>query len=206
MTTTPMIYIVDDDIALCKSLQWLLESTGYQVKIYHMAEDYLKNFHAALRGCLILDIRMPGMSGLELQTSLASAYNRMPIIILTGHGDIPIAVNAMKTGAFDVITKPFNAQHLVNCVERAMAQDARHTKEHFNADHFLKRLPSLSLREKQILDYIVAGKLNKQIAAELGIAVKTVELHRSHLMHKLAVKSLAEVIKLYCLHFLPVST
>ncbi|MCE3238579.1 MAG: DNA-binding response regulator [Gammaproteobacteria bacterium] len=206
MKPNPIIYIVDDDVALCKSLQWLLESTGYQVRIYHMAEEYLKNFHINLRGCLILDIRMPGMSGLELQTSLASAYNRMPIIILTGHGDIPIAVNAMKRGAFDVITKPFNAQHLLNCVERAMAQDAYHNKERLNADNFLKRLASLSTREKQILEYIVAGKLNKQIAAELDIAVKTVELHRSHLMHKLEVRSLAEVIRLYCLYFLSIYT
>jgi FixJ family two-component response regulator len=206
MKTNPIIYIVDDDVSLCKSLQWLLESTGYQVKTYHTAEEYLKNFHVDLRGCLILDVRMPGMSGLELQSSLVSGYNRMPIIILTGHGDIPIAVNAMRIGAFDVITKPFNAQHLLNCVERAMAQDVRYNKEHLDADHFLKRLSSLSTREKQILEYIVAGKLNKQIAAELGIAVKTVELHRSHLMHKLAVKSLAEVIRLYCLHFLSVSS
>lgn len=192
------VFIIDDDQTLCNSLQWLLVSIGLQVEIFHSAEAFLKKFDINRRGCLILDVRMSGMSGTELQLKLNSQFNQMPIIFLSGYGDIPLVVNAMRAGALDFISKPFNAQNLLDRVQEALAIDKQRSVPLDTS--FIDRLGLLTLREKQTLELVVIGKRNKQIADELKISTKTVELHRSKVMQKLQVVSLAELIKLYFMH------
>lgn len=193
---TPTVYVIDDDPALCESLRWLMESIGLKVEVYSNAKDFLTHYHPEMKGCLLVDIRMPGMSGFELQDALIARHNRMPLIMITGHGDIPMAVRALKAGAIDFITKPFNAQQLLEQVQKAINQDS-HRPEIPEYTSLAKRFASLTSREKEVMERVVAGKLNKEIAYELGISLKTVELHRSHVMQKIQVKSLAELVKCY---------
>lgn len=195
MKSLGTVFIIDDDKGLCESLRWLLESVLLSVETFSSAEEFLEKFDPELCGCIILDMRMPGMSGFELQVQLKKLQNHMPIILLTGHGDIPLAVNAMKAGAMDFITKPFNAQHLLERVQKAMMLSNQ--KPALKKMDFLNRLATLTPRERQVFDCIVTGKLNKQTAVELGISIKTVELHRCNVMQKIKVKSLAETIVLY---------
>ena len=194
-SSTNTVFIIDDDPELCKALRCLLESVALTVFTYPTAEAFLEKFDPSLHGCIILDVRMPGMSGFELQRQLNNFNNHMPIIFLTGHGDVPLAVDAMKAGAMDFMTKPFNAQHFLERVQAAIVLDTK-SSENEKTD-FLNRLAQLTPREKQIFDCIIAGKLNKQTAAELGISIKTVELHRSNIMQKIKVHSLAETLRLY---------
>ena len=194
-SSTGTAFIIDDDPELCKALRCLLESVALTVFTYPTAEAFLEKFDPSLHGCIILDVRMPGMSGFELQRQLNNFNNHMPIIFLTGHGDVPLAVDAMKAGAMDFMTKPFNAQHFLERVQAAIVLDTK-SSENEKTD-FLNRLAQLTPREKQIFDCIIAGKLNKQTAAELGISIKTVELHRSNIMQKIKVHSLAETLRLY---------
>ena len=196
------VYVVDDDAALCQSLSWLLESVGLPVETFNSAQAYLEKYNVKQRGCLLLDIRMKGMSGFELQEKLISLGNRLPIIMITGHGDIPMAVRAMKAGAVDFITKPFNDQLLLDLVQRVLAEEIERKEEadvtvtsNANNPELLERYASLTAREREIMERVVDGKLNKQIAYELGISMKTVELHRAHVMQKMQVKSLAELVK-----------
>lgn len=190
------VFIVDDDPALCESLRWLMESVGLNVKNYTNAKDFLKEYSPEMKGCLLIDIRMPGMSGFELQDALIAAHNRMPIIMITGHGDIPMAVRALKAGAADFITKPFNAQQLLEQVQRVIKQDSKRA-EIPEYSLIAKRFASLTIREREVMERVVKGKLNKEIAYELGISLKTVELHRSHVMQKIQVRSLADLVKYY---------
>lgn len=197
----PTVYVVDDDAALCQSLSWLLESVGLPVATFTSAQAYLEQYNINQRGCLLLDIRMKGMSGFELQEKLISMGNRLPIIMITGHGDIPMAVRAMKSGAVDFITKPFNDQLLLDLVQRVLAEESIRKEEsnevfnNSNNSELLERYASLTAREREIMERVVDGKLNKQIAFELGISMKTVELHRAHVMQKMQVKSLADLVK-----------
>jgi len=199
---TPVVYVVDDDVALCQSLSWLLESVGLTVETFNSAQIFLDKYDIGQRGCLLLDIRMKGISGFELQEKLINLGNRLPIIMMTGHGDIPMAVRAMKSGAVDFITKPFNDQLLLDLVQRVLLEEAERKEEHetvssggIGNSELLERYASLTAREREIMERVVDGKLNKQIAYELGISMKTVELHRAHVMQKMQVKSLAELVK-----------
>ncbi len=195
-TLEPTVFVIDDDPALCESLRWLMESIGLKVRVYSNAKDFLTEYHTEMKGCLLIDIRMPGMSGFELQEALIANHNRLPIIMITGHGDIPMAVRALKAGAIDFITKPFNAQQLLEQVQKAINQDA-HRPEIPEYASLANRFASLTSREKEVMERVVSGKLNKEIAYELEISLKTVELHRSHVMQKIQVKSLAELVKYY---------
>ncbi len=186
---TPLVHVVDDDEALRDSLRWLLESAGHRVATYTSAESFLETDAAEQGGCLLLDIRMPGMSGLELQDELKRRGHAIPIIFITGHGDVPMAVNAVKKGALEFIEKPFNDQALLVLIDNALAIDAATRRR-------ATRFKKLSHREREVMDCIVAGKRNQDIAAELTISIKTVEAHRAAVMRKMRVDSLAALVKL----------
>jgi len=190
------VYVVDDDEAVRDSLQWLLEGKGYRVRCFESAESFLSRYDAREVACLIVDIRMAGMTGLELQNRLIEARSPLPIVFITGHGDVPMAVDTMKKGAMDFIQKPFNEEQLVGLVERMLD----HAKDTF-ADYQLSvsrdaLLSKLTLRESQVLERIVAGRLNKQIADDLGISIKTVEAHRANIMEKLSANTVADLLKI----------
>jgi FixJ family two-component response regulator len=190
------IYVVDDDEAVRDSLQWLLEGKGYRVRCFESAESFLSRYDAREVACLIVDIRMSGMTGLELQNRLMEARSPLPIVFITGHGDVPMAVDTMKKGAMDFIQKPFNEEQIVGLVERML----EHAKDTF-ADYQLSinrdaLLSKLTLRESQVLERIVAGRLNKQIADDLGISIKTVEAHRANIMEKLSANTVADLLKI----------
>lgn len=189
---TSVIYIVDDDPALCKALRWLLESVNLKIEAYHSAMDFLKAYQLTWQGCLLIDIRMPLMSGLQLQQKLIELGNRLPIIMISGHGDISMAVRAMKAGAIDFITKPFNDQLLLEQIQHALST----SKQTDDKLSIVRRYQSLTPREQQIMTGVVTGKMNKQIAHDLEISPKTVEFHRSNIMQKMHAKTLADLIKM----------
>ena len=189
------IYIIDDDEALRDSLVWLLESSGYRVAAYASAEAFLAAYTAAMTGCLVLDVRMPGMSGLELFEELRARHCTLPVIFITGHGDVPMAVSAVKKGAVDFIEKPFGDRDMLGLIEQCLAAElAGRLKRRLEADT-ARRLDHLTQREREVLDLIILGKLNKQIADVLGISIKTVEVHRARVMEKMGAHSLAELVQ-----------
>lgn len=190
---TPQVHIVDDDEAIRDSLGWLLQSRGVSCTGHPSAEDFLKQWTSQLAGCLLLDIRMDGMSGLQLFDRLLELGNRLPVIFLTGHGDVPMAVSALKKGAFDFVEKPFNDNELVNRVMEAMKLDASNRASAASSDSINTRLQRLTMRERQIMDLILAGKFNKVIADELNISMRTVEVHRAHLFEKMEVRTAVEL-------------
>ena len=189
----PTVYVVDDDAALCEALQLLLESAGLRVKTYHSAEALLAEYKPGAAGCLVLDVRMRGMSGLDLQARLGRDEAAPPVIILTGHGDIPMAVRAVKNGAVDFLEKPVNDEVLIERIQHAIALDARRRVQRARRAEIHGRLRSLTSRERQVMKLILAGKANKQIAVELGIADKTVESHRKRVLHKMGVRGAVEL-------------
>jgi len=199
MSLTPKkgtVYVVDDDEAVRDSLQWLLEGKDYRVRCFDSAESFLTRYDPREIACLIVDIRMGGMTGLELQDRLLERKSPLPIVFITGHGDVPMAVNTMKKGALDFIQKPFNEEELLELVERMLD----HAREAF-ADHQQTAsrdalLSKLTSREAQVLERIVAGRLNKQIADDLGISIKTVEAHRANIMEKLGANTVADLLKI----------
>ncbi|WP_293663014.1 response regulator transcription factor [Rhodoferax sp. OV413] len=190
------VYVVDDDEAVRDSLQWLLEGKGYRVRCFESAESFLSRYDPREVACLIVDIRMGGMTGLELQSRLIETKSPLPIVFITGHGDVPMAVDSMKKGAMDFIQKPFNETHLVDLVERMLD----HAKDTFAESQLAASrdalLGKLTLRESQVLERIVAGRLNKQIADDLGISIKTVEAHRANIMEKLSANTVADLLKI----------
>jgi FixJ family two-component response regulator len=191
-----LVYVVDDDEAVRDSLRWLLEANRFQVACFARAEDFLAAYDATRTACLILDVRMPGMSGLELQEQLVARGVNLPILFITGHGDVPMAVETMKKGAVDFIEKPFNDADLRASVERmltAAETEAETRKRDRERDELLARLTA---RERQVLECIVAGRLNKQIADDLGISIKTVEAHRANIMDKLNAGTVADLLRL----------
>jgi len=194
-TPEQIIYLVDDDEALRDSLAWLLESQGFKVAAFASAEDFLKAWRPEINGCLLLDVRMPGMSGLELHERLRAQYSTLPIIFITGHGDVPMAVAALKKGAVDFIEKPFNDTELLRLVSQCLVSEQEHRARRRQDAEVSRRLDQLTQREREVLDLIIAGKLNKQIADVLGISIKTVEVHRARVMEKMAAQSLAELVQ-----------
>jgi two-component system response regulator DctR len=193
MTT---LHIVDDDEAIRDALGWLFQSRNVPVAGWPAAEAFLEEWRPDMAGCLLLDIRMEGMSGLELFDRLLSKGCRMPVIFLTGHGDVPIAVSALKKGARDFVEKPFNDNELVDRVIDALAFDAEQREREAGQAGLAARLATLTQRERQVMELVVAGRLNKVIADELGISMRTVEVHRSHVFEKMRVKTAVELTRL----------
>lgn len=194
------VYVVDDDEAVRDSLTWLLEANGYTVRCFSSAEQFMtawqQSYDPSRVACLILDVRMPGMSGPELQERLIADGTELPIVFITGHGDVPMAVSTMKKGAIDFIEKPFNEAELRALVERMLAKartDKASATQQRAAEDLLSKLTG---REQQVLERIVAGRLNKQIADDLGISIKTVEAHRANIMEKLNVNTVADLLRL----------
>jgi FixJ family two-component response regulator len=197
MNYNPHIFVVDDDQTLRGSLRWLLESLKLNVQTYASAHEFLSTYDPVQPGCLLLDVRMPDISGLQLQDILKKRSIRIPVIIITGHGDVSMAVRAMKAGALDFIEKPFNDQELLECVQRALALDTRQRGEESQQRIAIERLDTLTPREREVLEKVVCGKLNKTIAAELGISMKTVEAHRAKVMEKMGAHSAFELAGAY---------
>ncbi len=190
------VYVVDDDEAVRDSLQWLLEGKDYRVRCFESAESFLSRYDAREVACLIADIRMGGMTGLELQSRLIEVGSPLPIVFITGHGDVPMAVDSMKKGAMDFIQKPFKEDQLVTLVERMLDQAKDSLAEFQSAASRDALMARLTLREAQVLERIVAGRLNKQIADDLGISIKTVEAHRANIMEKLNANTVADLLKI----------
>jgi len=190
------VYVIDDDEAVRDSLQWMLEGKDYRVRCFDSAESFLNRFDAREVACLIVDIRMGGMTGLELQNRLLESNSPLPLAFITGHGDVPMAVDSMKKGAMDFIQKPFNEEQLVPLVERMLEQAKEAFSEFQNALNRDALMARLTLRESQVLERIVAGRLNKQIADDLGISIKTVEAHRANIMEKLSANTVADLLKI----------
>ena len=192
----PTVFIVDDDEEVRNGLQLLLESVGLSTACFASAIEYLEAFDASLPGCLVVDIRMPGMSGLDMQEKLAHEPIYPPVIIITGHGDVPMAVRAVKSGAVDFIEKPFRDQILLDSVHRAIEMDAKQRGEASRQSDICERLDLLTPREREVLDLVILGKRNKNISDELGITLSTVEAHRSKVMEKMEADSLSHLMRM----------
>lgn len=192
---TQTIYVVDDDEAMRDSMTWLLEGEGYRVACFDSAAAFLKARRDDLRGCLVLDVRMPDMSGLELHEKLDALGSTLPIIFVTGHGDVPMAVGALQRGACDFIEKPFHNEDLLVRIRRALELEAELAARRRQDDAIVHRIGQLTQREREVMELVVAGKLNKQIADQLNISMKTVEAHRARVMEKMGVRTLAELVK-----------
>ncbi len=190
------VYVVDDDEAVRDSLQWLLEGKDYRVRCFDSAETFLSRYDPREVACLLVDIRMPGISGLELQDRLIERKSPLPIVFITGHGDVPMAVTTMKKGAMDFIPKPFKEEELLSVVERMLDQAREAFADFQHAANRDALMGKLTARESQVLDRIVAGRLNKQIADDLGISIKTVEAHRANIMEKLNANTVADLLKI----------
>lgn len=193
---TPQAHLVDDDEAIRDALAWLLQSRQIPCRSYLSAEDFLAAGPEGLSGCVVLDIRMTGMSGLELFETLQEQGVTLPTIFLTGHGDVPMAVAALKKGAYDFFEKPFNDNELANRVLEALDHDARQRSAQASAQTIATRLDTLTSREKQVMELILVGKFNKVIADELKISMRTVEVHRARLLEKMGVKTAVELAQL----------
>ena len=192
----PVVYVVDDDEAIRDSLRLLLRSVGLKSQLYANASDFLKSLDPTRHGCLLADIRMPGMSGLELQDELNKRHIEIPTIFITGHGDVPMAVNAIKAGAIDFIQKPFRDQDLIDRIHEALQLDSERSESRQEEIGIRERIASLTPREKEVMHKVVDGCANKVIALDLGVSQRTIELHRARVMHKMGVRSLADLVKL----------
>lgn len=190
------VVIVDDDKAMCRSLEWLIESVGLNVEVYTDAFKFLESFNHERTNCLILDIRMPKISGIEIQSILSRKGIKVPIIFMTSHKDVSTAVKAMKGGALDFVTKPFSEQQMLDSIHRALKVDKNHRQQSEDVLDIQSKFSKLSKREQEVLELVVEGNLNKVIADKLCICCKTVELHRSRIMSKMHAKSLAHLVKM----------
>lgn len=190
------VFVVDDDQAIRNSLKWLIESVGMKVEAYESADEFIDNYYPGRSGCLLLDVRMPGMSGLDLQEYFVSEGIRIPVIIITGHGDVPMAVRAMKAGAVDFIEKPFNDEVLLDSIRNALTLEAEQRMEQAQRAEIAARLAHLTPRELEVMEMVTNGKSNKEIASSLGVSSKTVEAHRARVMEKMEAESLAELVKM----------
>jgi FixJ family two-component response regulator len=198
------VFIIDDDASVCKALARLLSASGYATEVFNSADDYLEREPYAGIGCLVLDIRMPGLSGTDLQIHLNRQHNDIPVIFLTGHGDLPVGIEAMKRGAIDFLTKPVDEVSLLDAVDRALSKSQAAQREQFRVADVQARIDALTQREKEVLLAILGGARNKQIANALGISEKTVKAHRGKIMQKLNASSPAELGWLCSLANLPI--
>ena len=196
MSAAPVVFVVDDDASVRSSLKFLLSTVGLQAETFDSADSFLHKTHVDVPSCLVLDVRLPGLSGLDFQRELATRNICIPIVFLTGHGDIPMSVRAMKAGAVEFLTKPFRDQDLLDAVRVALDRDRARRKQESGLADIRQRFDSLSSREQQVISMVVGGMLNKQIAAELGTAESTVKVQRSRAMEKMQAESLAHLIKM----------
>jgi len=192
----PTVFVVDDDEAMRNSLRWLIESVGLAVECHDSAESFLDSYYPGRSGCLLLDVRMPGMSGLELQEYLRRNEINIPVIIITGHGDVPMSVRAMKEGAIDFIEKPFNDELLLDAIRNALAVNEKQREKQALRAELAARLATLTPREHEVMEMVTAGRSNKEIASALGVSAKTVEAHRAKVMDKMQASSLAELVRM----------
>ncbi len=193
----PTIYVVDDDDGMRRALDTLLSTVGYKTAVFSRPSEFLSQFKPEAHSCLVLDIRMPEMSGLEVQQQLNRRGSMLPVIFITGHGDVPMAVQAMKEGAFEFIQKPFRDQDLLDRINHALKQDADNRTNAARRSEVQHRLESLTPREKQVMNFIVDGSANKVIAIDLGLSERTVEIHRAKVMEKMGARSVAHLVKLH---------
>jgi two-component system response regulator FixJ len=191
----PVVFVVDDDPAMRDSLRWLIESTGLQVETFADAQTFLARIRPDVPGCLVLDIRMPDMSGLDLQAELGRRSVGLPTIMVTGHAEVPMAVRAVKAGAIDFIEKPFSDQLLLDRVRQGIEMDRQEREGRARRAEVLRRMSLLTQREREVLHLVVAGRANKEIAAALELSPKTVEVHRAHVMEKMQASSVAELVR-----------
>lgn len=198
VSATPTVYVVDDDPQVCESLSLMLRSVGFEPRVYQSAEAFLDGSHEAVGvpKCMVLDVRMPGLSGLGLQQTLAAQGRRMPIIMISGCADIPMAVQAMSQGAMDFLEKPFSRRALLGRIQEAIDQDARDQRQSTRRAELNERITRLSTRQREVLDLLIAGKHSKQIASELDIGEKTVAKHRAGVLEKMQVDSVVELVRL----------
>ncbi|VAW85292.1 Two-component transcriptional response regulator, LuxR family [hydrothermal vent metagenome] len=196
MNEAEIVAVIDDDAAVRDSLAWLLKSAGWKVKLYCSAEEYLDSGEVGWCGCLVLDVRMPGISGLELQQQLVAGKNDRPIIILTGHADVAMAVKALQTGAFDFLEKPFDDQVLLERVQQALQHNKEAQNDQIMYRHAEQRMALLTPREREVLGLICIGHSNKMMAEELNISCRTIEIHRGRVMEKMQAESLSSLVRL----------
>jgi RNA polymerase sigma factor (sigma-70 family) len=196
MSGAPVIFVIDDDPSVRSSLKFLLSTVGLQAETFDSAASFMHKKPPDVPSCLVLDVRLPGLSGLDFQRELAARNISIPIIFLTGHGDIPMSVRAMKAGAVEFLTKPFRDQDLLDAVRVALDRDRARREQDKDVEELRKRFNSLTSREQEVVSMVIAGMLNKQIAAELGTAESTVKVQRSRAMEKMQASSLAELIKM----------
>jgi FixJ family two-component response regulator len=192
----PTVHIVDDDNGVRTSIRVLMKSVGLPAIAYSSAQEFLAGYNPVMAGCVVLDIRMPGMSGMELQEALNERGAVIPVIFVTGHGDVPMAVEAMRHGAFDFLQKPFRDQDLIDRVQQALARDAETREELKQHSRIRARIATLTPREKEVLDLLTVGKANKMMAQDLGLSQRTVEIHRAHVMEKMGAKSVAQLVRM----------
>ncbi len=191
-----IVFVVDDDPSIRDALHWLIQSVGLRAQTFGSAKEFLESHRPDLPGCLVLDVQLPGLSGLDLQRELAQAGVQLPIIFLTGHGDIPMSVRAMKAGAVEFLTKPFRHQDLLDAVRQAIKRDRTARRERTERADLRRRFDLLTPREREVLRLVVTGLLNKQIAAQLGTSEVTIKVHRGHLMRKMRAACLAELVRM----------
>jgi FixJ family two-component response regulator len=192
----PLVFVIDDDASVRRSLENLLRSVGLPVAVFASAQEFLASPHASALGCLILDVRLPGVSGLELQEQLRRTRPDLPIVFITGHGDIPMSVRAMKAGAVEFLTKPFGDKDLIDAVEQALRRVRESSDEREEMIALRGRYESLTPREREVMSHVVAGEPNKVAAADLGISETTIKIHRGQVMHKMRAGSLAELVRM----------
>ena len=196
VTADPTVFVVDDDRAVRESLRWLVESVGLEVETYDSARSFLDAYTVDRPGCLVLDVRMRGMSGIEMQEALAGRGITLPVIVITGFGDVATAVRAMKLGAVDFVEKPFNDQELLELIQRCIDRDAGSRREDTDRAAVLARMSTLTHREREVFDLVVDGKSNKETARILKVSPKTVEIHRARVMEKMQADTLAELVRM----------
>ncbi len=192
----PIVFVIDDDASMRRALTNLFESVGLRVEVFGSAPELLRSSLPDVASCLVLDVRLPGVSGLDFQTELAKANIHIPIIFMTGHGDIPMSVRAMKAGAMDFLTKPFRQQEMLDAVATAIERDRKRREDDKMISNVQARVETLTPRERDVLALVAAGLMNKQVAGEIGVAEITVKIHRGHIMKKMGTRSVADLVRI----------